>query len=48
MSAIFQAACNRVTYACGCASWLQMEGGQWVLRSSLCQHCEFAATGRAA
>ena len=36
MSARFQACCNLVTYGCGCASWLQAEGGRWVPKSWTC------------
>jgi hypothetical protein len=45
---IFQAARNRVTEPCGCASWDQLEGGRWVRRRWLCnRHEEDAAREKA-
>jgi len=46
VSATFQAACNRTFWCCGCVSWYQLEGGEWVLRTWLCnRHETAAATG---
>jgi len=33
---MFQAACNRVTRPCGCATWDELEAGEWVRREWLC------------
>lgn len=44
MFVIFQAACNRVTRPCGCATWDELERGRWVHRSWLCIDHEIAAT----
>lgn len=43
MSVIFGACCNVTTYGCGCATWLQLERGQWVTRSWTCYGHETAA-----
>jgi hypothetical protein len=46
VSMIFQAACSRIAWPCGCGWWLQWESGRWVRKYWECNRHEVKNAAR--